>query len=212
MDLSKYAALSDFLSNSWSDVVSGFWKKYPNPYSTHVLTEDVLERKLLANGRLYTRRLLSKTNPLPAWGSMVFKSNMKSMVHIVEESVVDPAEQKMTVYTWNTSYVNMMDVQERLTIAPTSDPSVTEVRREGWVDSSLTGFRRVLRQFGITRWRSNAKKAFLGYQTVMNGAGDSSNRHIKERAMDSIKEAKDKAKLKAINIASMTKIVTDKSL
>uniref|UniRef100_H2Z2V8 PRELI/MSF1 domain-containing protein n=1 Tax=Ciona savignyi TaxID=51511 RepID=H2Z2V8_CIOSA len=139
---------------------------------------------------------------------MVFTSNMKKMVHIVEESIVDPNQQRMTVYTWNTSYVNMMDVQERLTILPALETTCTEVKREGWVDSSFTGFRRVLRQFGINRWRSNAKKSFLGFQGIMTGV-ELNNKHIKERAFDSIKEAKDKAKLKAINIASMTHIAKD---
>ena len=29
---------------SWDTVVTAFWRRYPNPFSTHVLTEDVLER------------------------------------------------------------------------------------------------------------------------------------------------------------------------
>jgi len=59
------------------------------------------------DGKLYTRRLLSKTNNLPSWGHFVFKSQ-KQLVHIVEESLVDPATGFMKVYTWNVSYKYMM--------------------------------------------------------------------------------------------------------
>nr|CAB3265145.1 PRELI domain-containing protein 1, mitochondrial-like [Phallusia mammillata] len=217
MDTSKYGSICNLISTSWHNAVSSFWMKYPNQYSKHVLTEDVLERSITPDGKLYTRRILSKTNPLPHWGRWVFSANLKQMVPILEESIVDPVTKTMKVYTWNISYKQMMDVQECMTIRE-PEMSSTMITREGWIDSSYKGFRRVLRQFGLTRWKSNAKKAHLGYVSMLqlHSTSNNSNAYNKEHTMESIKQAKDKAKDKAkqqaINLASMAqKFVTEKS-
>ena len=71
------------------------------------------------------------------------------------------------------------------------------------MNSSLTGFRHVLRQFGLTRWKSNARKAFLGYQSVLVQPTTHIGQHtvLGEKALDSLHEVKDKAKKKAIDLA-----------
>jgi len=32
------------LKFNWDQVTSAFWRRYPNPFSRHVLTEDVVDR------------------------------------------------------------------------------------------------------------------------------------------------------------------------
>nr|CAX70933.1 hypotheticial protein [Schistosoma japonicum] len=54
--------LTQYLSFPWEFVSSLFWKRYPNPHARHVLSVDVLERYLLPNGKLYTKRLVIKKN------------------------------------------------------------------------------------------------------------------------------------------------------
>ena len=199
-----YGSLTNFLQCSWKTALCAFWVKYPNQYSDHVLSEDVLHRTIFSDGKLYSRRLLTKTNHLPSWGNAIFKSHLKRVVCIVEESVVDPGNQTMKVYTWNTVYTNMMDVQERTTITP-SGSDKTMVFKEGWVDSSLIGVRSVLKTFGSSRWKSNAKKAFLGYQDIINEkfkSGIISN----DSKIHLICDVKDKAKIKAIELAVRTQV------
>ncbi|XP_037926676.1 protein preli-like [Hermetia illucens] len=77
---------------SWKQA---FWNRYPNPSSAHVLTEDTIEREV-RDGKLYTRRLLSKTNHVPKWGERFY--NAKS-VKILEDSVLDPKKRTLTTYT-----------------------------------------------------------------------------------------------------------------
>ena len=199
-----YGSLINFLNCSWQTAVCAFWVKYPNRYSDHVLSEDTLDRRISNDGNMYTRRLLIKTNSLPSWGSAVFRSHLARVVCIVEESVVNPVDQIMKIYTWNTSYTNMMDVQERVTITP-SGSDETKIFKEGWVDSSLIGFRKVLKKFGSTRWKNNAKKAFAGYQDVVNDKFKFGhvNSDIK---INIIKDVKDKAKIKALKMAVRTQI------
>lgn len=73
--------------------------------SSHVLTEDTIEREM-RNGKLYSKRLLSKTNPIPKWGERFYR-NSKS-VKIVEESVVDSKERTLTTYTRNIAFTKVM--------------------------------------------------------------------------------------------------------
>lgn len=90
----------------------------------------------------------------------------------------------------------------------------TLIKREGWIDSSYKGFRRVLRQFGLSRWKSNAKKAHLGYISMLQlpSPDETSANFTKENTIESIKQAKDKAKQKAINLASIAQtLATEKS-
>lgn len=75
--------------------------------SSHVLTEDTIEREM-RNGKLYSKRLLSKTNPIPKWGERFYNSNHSKSVKIVEESVVDPKERTLTTYTRNIAFTKVM--------------------------------------------------------------------------------------------------------
>ena len=42
----KFETVVDSLNFAWDQVVVAFWARYPNPYTTHVLTEDVLRREV----------------------------------------------------------------------------------------------------------------------------------------------------------------------
>lgn len=214
----KYDSLSNIFGYAWDHVVSCYWKKYPNEYSTHVLSEDVIDRRIIGGNKLYTKRILLKTNPLPKWGASIFPSHMTKLAHIMEESVVDLSHHSMVVYTWNISYRALIDLKEKMTLKAEGMGN-TECSREGWADSSATGFRRVLRSFGITRWRSNSQKAAVGYERVLakydtsgtteDATADEQVLHllrINENTLDTIKDAKDKAKHKAIDLASLAAV------
>merc|ERR1719244_661294 len=92
----------------WDQTAKAFWLRYPNPYSKHVLSEDILAR-WIENGKLYTRRLLIKTNRIPTWAKRFVNTNN---VYIIEESVVDPKEQTITSFTKNIGLNHLMDIQE----------------------------------------------------------------------------------------------------
>jgi len=171
----KYKSIVDVFNFTWKEVVCGFWLKYPNKFSKHVLSEDVLERKVLTNGNLRTVRLLAKTNSIPSWGKYIWK-NRKNVVYIVEESIVDPCSEKMQVYSYNISYKNIMESCDKLTITSTEGAKdESSVLREGWISSQLKGFRSVIRNFGIQRWKSNGKKATEGFMLTLQEQRDAKN-------------------------------------
>lgn len=72
--------------------------------SLHVLSEDTIHRQVL-DGKLYSKRLLTKTNRVPKWGERFIS---KSSVKIIEESIVDPQEKVLTTYTRNLGYTKVM--------------------------------------------------------------------------------------------------------
>ena len=73
--------------------------------SGHVLTEDTSSQNVIT-GRLYTKRLLTKTNHLPRWGERFVPGPRQ--VCIIEESIVDPKTQTLTTYTRNIGYTTIM--------------------------------------------------------------------------------------------------------
>lgn len=94
----KYFLGQSVLRSSWDQVFAAFWQRYPNPYSKHVLTEDIVHREVTPDQKLLSRRLLTKTNRMPRWAERLFPANVAHSVYILEDSIVDPQNQTMTTY------------------------------------------------------------------------------------------------------------------
>jgi hypothetical protein len=162
----KFYACSSVLKYSWDQVATAFWSRYPNPHSSHVLTEDTVGQSTIA-GRLYSKRLLTKTNHLPRWGERFVPG--PRYVCIVEESVVDPKNQTITTYTRNIGYTAVMTVVERCVYQPSRDNCEwTECQRQAWIDSNLYGFSYALQAFGVERFKKNVSKSVKGFNYALN--------------------------------------------
>ncbi|KAL7736968.1 hypothetical protein ACLKA6_008827 [Drosophila palustris] len=147
---------------SWKHVVCAYWNRYPNPSSTHVLTEDTIKREV-RDGKLYSRRLLSKTNPVPKWGAR-FYNNVP--VKIVEDSVLDPVKKTFTTFTRNLGMKKIMKVDEIVIYSEQNDGRTLAVRR-AYISSQVFGFSRAIRAFGIERFKVNGNKASNGFNYVL---------------------------------------------
>ncbi|XP_072042572.1 PRELI domain-containing protein 1, mitochondrial-like [Amphiura filiformis] len=163
----KYYSTFAIFKNTWDQVACAYWQKYPNPYSKHVITEDLISRTV-AGKKLISTRLLTKTNRLPKWGYGIFGNNAQH-VCIVEESVVDPEKKSMTTYTHNIGYQKFMVVIEKCTYTPSDENKEwTECRKEAWIGSNLTGFSSLLSKFGYERFKANAPRSTKGLQYVID--------------------------------------------
>lgn len=90
---------------TWCVIVSfRTWYKFWY-FSKHVLTEDVLSRRIEGQ-KLVSLRILTKTNKIPKWGER-FVGHNKNIL-IIEESVVDPKEKTFTTYTRNVGLQKVM--------------------------------------------------------------------------------------------------------
>lgn len=161
--MARYFENTSTFNFSWDQVASGYWKRYPNPQSTHVLSEDTYCRQV-KDGCLYTKRLLTKTNRVPKWGERFFSAKS---VKIVEESIVDPEKKVLVTYTRNLGYTKVMSVIERVEYRSAGTGS-TVAKRSAWIDSQVFGFSRAIRAFGVDRFRKNCTQMYNGFNGVLH--------------------------------------------
>ncbi|KAK1161276.1 PRELI domain-containing protein 1, mitochondrial-like [Acipenser oxyrinchus oxyrinchus] len=199
----KYFLGLSVLKSSWDQVFVAFWQRYPNPYSKHVLTEDILFREVTPDNRLISRRLLTKTNRAPRWTEKYLPSNMARSAYIIEDSIVDPQSRTLTTFTWNISHARYMAVEERCVYGVNPDNnSWTEIKREAWISSNLFGLSRALQEFGLARFKSSITKTMKGFQFILaKMQGGTPSRTLVETA----KEATDKVKETALAASEKAK-------
>lgn len=77
---------------------------FPCAFSTHVLSEDIVHQKM-CDDKLFTKRILTKTNKIPSWGERFVKSKN---IKMIEESICDPKKKTLVTYTRNLGYVSVM--------------------------------------------------------------------------------------------------------
>ncbi|XP_067352929.1 PRELI domain-containing protein 1, mitochondrial-like isoform X2 [Channa argus] len=196
----KYFCSNADIKSTWDHVVSAFWQRYPNPFSTHVLTEDVVYREVTGDHRLLSRRLLMKTNRLPRWAERFFPAGMSRSVYIIEDSIVDPVNRSLTTYTWNLNHKTLMSVEERCTFRDSVEqPSTTHLKREAWISSNVFGFSRPIQEFGLARFKKNQAKTMKGLEYALsNLQGEMPQRLLR----DTVKDASEKAREAAKSLAS----------
>jgi len=157
----KYWETAHTIPLPWVEVSCGYWWRYPNPYSQHVFSVDMLDTRVEGD-KLYARRLIMKTNPLPSWGKHFFAARR---VAVIEEVEVNRGKQELVWYTRNIGLVSFMATVERVTLK--EEDTVTNVRKQCWIDSSIFGFRSAIKKFGVDRYKKNCGPATLGFQMVL---------------------------------------------
>lgn len=162
----KYYETTTTFHFTWDQVAQGFWQRYPNPNSGHVLTEDTVHREIRA-GKLFTKRLLSKTNSsVPKWAERFVPGG--KIVCIVEESIVDPKTKELITYTRNLGHTKIMSVTEKVIYRENNEiPGTTIAIRSAWIDSQVKGFGRAICAFGMDRFRKNCVKMVGGFNYVL---------------------------------------------
>ncbi|XP_062519208.1 PRELI domain-containing protein 1, mitochondrial-like [Corticium candelabrum] len=166
----KYNSSLHTFKCRWETLAVAFWKRYPNPMSKHVHSEDVISRELEGE-KLRTKRLLFKSNRLPKFGERFVTHGSQAIV--VEDSIVDPKQQKLTTYTWNVNLRRLMTVEEKCVYSASPDNKEwTHCVKESWIQSSVFGFSRPLQAFGSSRYKENSKKATRGLEYVIEKMND----------------------------------------
>eukprot|EP00051_Salpingoeca_urceolata_P026645 m.478044 g.478044 ORF g.478044 m.478044 type:complete len:202 (-) comp21017_c0_seq1:89-694(-) len=151
---------------SWQNVTAAFWRRYPNPFSAHVLTEDVLSRTVDPVTKcLTTKRLITKTNSRPKWMDRFLGENPVCLV--LEESVVDLNNRKMTVSTRNLNMKHLMEVEQHteFTACNTTGNTIAEIHSQ--LKSELRHIGGIVEKFGVERLKYNTAKAFKGLRYAL---------------------------------------------
>ncbi|GAA52446.1 PRELI domain-containing protein 1 mitochondrial, partial [Clonorchis sinensis] len=163
---------------------------------THVLTEDVVERRVLPGRKLYTKRLIIKQGlgKFPGWLRR-FISGAREL--IVEESVMDMRSKRIDVITRNVGNLGKYaTVIESCAYNPSpSVPGATLINRNVSIQSNLNAvLRSALVTFLVSRYRSSSKASFLGFEYVCKFYGKdssqlTSNLSSRPKVSDVIKNA-----------------------
>lgn len=200
----KYFCCAGLLKGTWDQVCIAFWQRYPNPYSNHVLTEDIIFREVTPSNCLISRRLLTKTSRAPRWMERYLPKKMSSLAYIIEDSIVDPQKRTMTTLTWNITHARLMSVEERCEygINP-ENGSCTQIKREAWITSNVYGLSRAIQEFGLARFKTSVTKTMKGFEYVLaKMQGETPTRTLAETATERARETALAAKEKAKGLAS----------
>ncbi|KAJ3107609.1 hypothetical protein HDU97_003603 [Phlyctochytrium planicorne] len=166
----KFWNFSFSFDHPWSTVTQAIWRKYPNPFASHVLTADVIDRTVDPDtGFLVTTRLFLKQGNLPKWGRQFMNA---PEAFILEISTVDPKGKTMETITRNLSHVKLMLVEERQIVRPHPDDPInrTELKTEARIISN-TGWSSVRAQiegFGLKRLKDHTVKSSHGLLHVLD--------------------------------------------
>jgi len=165
--MAKYYNTEHIHPFSYDQVAHAIFQRYPNPFASHVLSEDTVYREVINGTTLYSRRFLTKTNKIPKWGER-WLSGFRRSVPLLEESYVDNEQKTITIYTRNVGYSNFMTAIEKVVYsACPSNPSQTVAYKQAWVESNFYGLRSAIKNFGIERFKNNCEKATEGFNHVL---------------------------------------------
>jgi 4-amino-4-deoxychorismate lyase len=117
----KFYESSYDYSYSFPAVTLAYFLRYPNPYSTHVLSSDTISRSIdPVTGQLQTTRIHRKSSRLPpAVLKLLPKSVLgnvsggKSETYILETSTIDVKEGWMRTESKNLDWTGILSVVER---------------------------------------------------------------------------------------------------
>lgn len=194
----KFFEGEDVFQYSWMQVAQAFWFRYPNPFSKHVRTEDVLFREV-KNGILHTKRLLTKTVRVSYFG---YNINIKNEP-ILEESFIDPEKKTIKTFTWNVGTA-VAQVKEEC-LYKQKEEKQTIVERKAWIASSKFYFPSIVESYLIRRFQKNILKTRKGLEFVLSNMFPSSPEikqsfiH-KDSICDKARKAKDIATSRAVPI------------
>ncbi|XP_076392006.1 protein preli-like [Megachile rotundata] len=168
----KESAEVTILPYCWLSVCKSFFKRYPNPYSSHVLSEDTVYREI-KDGKFLSRRIFSKIagSSLPKWVEKLVK---KPQVLILEEAIVDLYAKRLISLTRNLEHKKLVIASETTEYIPSYfDPNKTVMTRRTIVKSPLNGLRgrmiETICHVGAIKYAKQAVQGFLHVLAQDNG-------------------------------------------
>jgi len=208
--MAKYYHTEHIHPFSFDQVAQAIFQRYPNPFASHVLSEDTVYREIINGTTLYTRRFLTKTNKIPKWGER-WLSGFRRTVPLLEESFVDTKNMTITTYTRNVGLSNFMSATEKVVYkACPEDPNHTVALKQAWVESNFYGLRSAIKNFGIERFKVNCVKATEGFNFVLERFHLQQN-SLREMGQVKLAEFQQKRDILKIQYNEKVELIKDKT-
>ncbi|KAI0724239.1 MSF1-domain-containing protein [Cerioporus squamosus] len=152
----RFYTQSFLYDDPWSIVSLAYLLRYPNPYSTHILSCDVISRELTPSGSLLTTRLILKTGSLPRWAPKGMIQRAESWV--LEESEVDPLGKVMRCTTKNLDHVKVMRVEEHIHIRQTAEGKTLQTTEAMFMSGFGWGLTKKIENYGLAKFKANLQR------------------------------------------------------
>jgi len=161
----KYVTDSENLKYRWWQVCSAFFRRYPNPWSKHVLSEDIVCRQI-EGPILRTVRVIVKKNKIPRMFDRLFTGCAGDGIYI-EESYINRETKCIVSYTRSASFKRLGSFDERCEYTVSPDKiSWTQIKREAWATAS-SFYTTPFESFVVNRYKKYGKKASKGLNHVL---------------------------------------------
>ncbi|CAK9298069.1 unnamed protein product [Gordionus sp. m RMFG-2023] len=95
----------------WEKVAFAINNRYPNSYSSHVISEDVISKEIKDN-KLYIKKIIVKISKIPKWAEKIIPARS---VPILEKCIIDPLNKIYVSYKQNIMHQKFMMAREYCT-------------------------------------------------------------------------------------------------
>jgi hypothetical protein len=153
----------------WPAVTLANWNKYPNPYSSHVLSCDTLDRRVdPRTGVITTERLLCCKQPVPSiLKRLGLDFQVEAFFH--EISTLNPKTQEFTAQTVNLTMRGLLNVSETCSLSVHPElPSNTLFKQQAQVSAMgvFAAVGRLVEDIAVSRFTANAAKGRDALESV----------------------------------------------
>ncbi|KAI0336148.1 MSF1-domain-containing protein [Cubamyces sp. BRFM 1775] len=162
----KFYSQSFLYDDPWSIVSLAYLLRYPNPYSSHILSCDVISREVTPAGTLRTTRLILKTGSLPRWAPKGMISRAESWV--LEESEVDPLGKVMHCSTKNLDHVKVMRVEEHIHIRQAENGQTLQTTEAFFLSGFGWGLTKRIENYGLAKFKANLQRSREGFFIILD--------------------------------------------
>ncbi|ODQ66456.1 MSF1-domain-containing protein [Nadsonia fulvescens var. elongata DSM 6958] len=154
---------------NFATVSLAYFIRYPNPFASHVLSDDTIERFVDAEGKLHSTRIIYKQGKLPRFVRPFLKK--VGGTWILEKSIINPQTCEMQTWTSNLDHRRILQVHESAHYKSKSlNAPSTSVRYDVSFSSNFGswGIKDRIESWSYTRFGENLNKSKKGMFFVMS--------------------------------------------
>uniref|UniRef100_A0A914XYH9 PRELI/MSF1 domain-containing protein n=1 Tax=Panagrolaimus superbus TaxID=310955 RepID=A0A914XYH9_9BILA len=149
---------------AFNDVSAVFFDRYPNSFAKHIVSEDVIDRKITEN-TIFTKKLIVKKGAsflksVPNWMSRL---NTIQIVPTLEESIYDRKTNTLITYTRNIAHAELFNMDEK-SVYREVDNNRTSLSRELFVSVNYPRLSSFIERVLVMSFRGSIRKTLSGIQ------------------------------------------------
>lgn len=163
----KFYSGSYLFPFTWEQVATGYWQKYSQHKSKHIISEDVLSRQVI-EGKLFTKRLINKSVNYAEKVVNRLTRNRDKKTWVIEESIVDPVTKTMITYTRNIGHRDLAVVEEKCVYKVNPEKTGEVVQdKSAWIYSDQMFFGKFIQNIVYQNFKRRAGKSSGELQSVL---------------------------------------------